>query len=170
MDSRWVDVGTVVSIHGLAGELVVRTAADDPEAPTRYRTMHWYTRDGSEKEMTVESSRIHKGMALIKFRGVDDRDEAQEFVGGRFRVRREELVPLEEGRFYVVDLIGLSVETTDGRKIGPVRDVLQTGANDVYVIDYEGREVLIPAVDAIVKSVDPSSGKIVIEAMDGLLD
>jgi 16S rRNA processing protein RimM len=70
----------------------------------------------------------------------------------------------------VADLIGLRVETTDGRTVGLVRDVLETGANDVYAVDVEGREVLIPAVDHVVRLIDVENGRVVIEAMEGLLD
>ena len=167
----WVDLGTVVTVHGLRGEVVVQTAGDGPEGITRYGGLYWFPPGGAAgKPVTIEEFRVHRGMALLKIEGVDGREEALEYVGGRIRVRRTALVPLEDGRYYVIDLIGLNVETTDGRSIGPVRDVLETGANDVYVVDHDGREVLIPAVDTIVKSIDVAGGTIVIEAMEGLLD
>jgi 16S rRNA processing protein RimM len=109
-------------------------------------------------------------VALVKFRGVNRREDAEDLVGGTVNVPREELKPAEEGRHYVVDLIGLPVQTTTGELVGNVKDVLETGANDVFVLDVNGREVLIPVVDHVVKEIDMAGRKIVIEVMEGLLD
>jgi 16S rRNA processing protein RimM len=109
-------------------------------------------------------------MALVKFRGYSDRARAEELIGGSLKIPRERLKPAGPDRYYIADLIGLSVETAEGRRIGVVRDVLQTGANDVYVVDVEGREVLVPAVDHVVKSIDLARGRLVIDLVDGLLD
>lgn len=170
MDSGWIELGRIVGVHGLAGEVVVRTTGDSPDGIGRYASLQWRPVRGDERTLDVESLRVHRGMALLRFAGVGDREQAQELVGGGLGVPRAVLRPPGEDRHYVVDLIGLAVETGDGRRVGTVRDVIETGANDVYAVDAGDREILIPAVDHIVRRVDVAGGRIVIEAIAGLLD
>jgi 16S rRNA processing protein RimM len=166
-----IALGRVIGVHGLAGEVAVRASGDSPEGIARYEVVTWAPAlRGEERRLVIEASRIHKGVALVKFRGVNRREDAEDLVGGTVNVPREELKPAEEGRHYVVDLIGLPVQTTTGELVGNVKDVLETGANDVFVLDVNGREVLIPVVDHVVKEIDMAGRKIVIEVMEGLLD
>jgi 16S rRNA processing protein RimM len=166
-----VALGRVIGVHGLAGEVAIRASGDSPEGIARYEVVTWAPAlQGEEHRLDIESCRIHKGVALVKFRGVNSRDEAEELVGGTLTVPRGDLKPADEGRHYVVDLIGLPVETTTGEAVGSITDVIETGANDVFVLDVNGREVLIPVVDHIVKKIDMTGRKIVIEVMEGLLD
>lgn len=170
MDSGFIELGRIIGVHGLAGEVVVRTTGDSPEGIGRYAALLWRPARGAERRLEVESSRVHRGKALVRFAGVGDRDRAQELVGGGLGLPRAMLRPAGDERHYVVDLIGLAVETTDGRRVGTVRDVMETGANDVFAVDAGGREVLIPAVDHIVRLVDVAGGRIVIEAIEGLIE
>lgn len=170
MTSGRIEMGRVIGAHGVGGEVAVRTTGDDPLGLERYETLVWVPRRGEERRLDVESCRVHKGVALVKFAGVSTRDEAEGLVGGVLVLPREDLVPAEEGRHYVVDLIGLPVVSTSGEPIGTVKEVFETGANDVFVLDVAGREVLIPVVDHVVKDIDTVGRKIVIEVLEGLLD
>lgn len=178
-DRTPITLGIVVGAFGLRGEVVVKVTGDTPEGLSRYPVLHWAPGSGApapadpekSKEMTPEWVRAHKGKALVRFKGVTHRDQAEALIGGLIWLPRSELKPVEEpDRFYIVDLIGLHVETTAGEPIGRIREVLENPANDIFVVEAEGREVLIPHVGAIVKSVDPAGGKVVIEPMPGLLD
>jgi 16S rRNA processing protein RimM len=170
MDSGFIELGRVVGVHGLAGEVVTRTTGDSPEGIGRYSTLFWRPVRGAERRLEVESCRVHRGKALLRIAGVGSREEALALVGGGLGVPREMLQPAGDGRHYVADMVGLAVETTDGRRVGTVREVMETGANDVYVVDADGREILVPAVDHVVRQVDVAGGRIVIEAIEGLLD
>jgi 16S rRNA processing protein RimM len=170
MVNGFIELGRIIGVHGMAGEVVVRTTGDSPEGIGRYPALLWRPARGAERRLVVESWRVHRGKALVRFAGVGGREQAQELVGGGLGVTRETLQPAGDGRHYVVDMIGLAVETTDGRRVGTVRDVIDTGANDVFAVDADGREILIPAVDHIVRQLDVAGGRIVIEAIEGLLD
>lgn len=105
----------------------------------------------------------------MKLSGVDDRDAAEALRGAELQVRREEAMPLPEGRYYVFELIGCRVEEVDGTEIGRLVDVITTAANDVYVVQSSERgEILIPAVRQVVRSVLPDEGRIVVDLPPGL--
>ena len=125
---------------------------------------------GEESPRTVERARLSGGMVLLKLSGVEDRDSAEGFRGAYVQVERGSVVPLPEGSYYDFEIVGLNVETTSGDSIGKVVDVLRTGANAVYVARIGDREILIPAVRAIVKSVEPSVGRMVIDPPPGLIE
>src|SRR5690606_11030631 len=122
------------------------------------------------RRVAVLKARDHRGLALMAFEGVKSRDEAEALRGGWVEIAGTDVQPLEPGRYYVFELIGCRVETTEGVMVGHVEDVLTTGANDVYVVrSPEGREHLVPAVKAMVKLVDVEEGRIVIDPWPGLL-
>ncbi|HEX7880081.1 MAG TPA: ribosome maturation factor RimM, partial [Candidatus Eisenbacteria bacterium] len=114
--------------------------------------------------------RIHRGAALVRFEGVTDRDRAEELVGGTLAIPREELLPAPEGTIYVADLIGLAVVTAGGEPVGTLTAVYPGAGHDVYGVEREGREVLIPAVEPIVVELDMDARRLVIDPPDGLLD
>ena len=105
----------------------------------------------------------------ISFLGVDDKEAALPYRDSFIKVRRES-IPLENGEFFFDELIGLSVITTDGTVLGEVTDIIETGSNDVYVVRGREREYLIPAIRDVVKEIDREGGRILIEAMKGMLD
>ena len=178
-DKTPITLGIVIGAFGLRGEVVVKITGDTPEGSGALRVVLLGAGFGAvapadpekSRPVTPEWVRAHKGKALIRFKGVTHRDQAEALIGGLIWVPRSELKPVEEAdRFYIVDLIGLSVETTAGEPVGRIREVIENPGNDVFVVDADGREVLIPHVGTIVKSVDPAGGKVIIEPMPGLLD
>src|SRR5512140_2367742 len=149
-----IELGRVIGVHGLAGEVAVRTTGDSPEGLGRYAALTLVRPRGVEVRLDVESCRVHKGVALVKFSQTANADEAEELVGGTLVLPRGELKRPAEGRHYVADLIGVMVETTGGEPVGAVEEVSETGANDVFVVRVGEREVLIPVVDHVVKEID----------------
>lgn len=168
--SEWITLGRVVAVHGLGGEVTVLTEHDDPAELEHYPTVRWVGPKGDERTLVLEGCRVHRGAALARFQGVTDREAAEALRGGRLQVDRSSLRPLPGDTYYIIDLIGLVVVTTDGREIGPVKQVYDNGAHPLYGVDHQGREVLIPAVDQFVKEIDLAGKRIVIEAVEGLLD
>lgn len=166
-------LGVVIGAFGLRGEVVIKITGDDPETLGRYPSVQVTTGGldvASSRRLDIEWCRAQKGRAIIRFRGDAHREEAEARVGSTLWLPRSELLPTEDGRCYFVDLIGLEVVTTEGSVLGRVREMLENPANDLFVVDVGGREVLIPNVDAIVKEIDLPGRRLVIDPLPGLLD
>lgn len=125
--------------------------------------------EGEQTPFTVEHSRWQKGQAVLKLNAIGDRDRADEVRGRYLRVPGTNLAALEEGEYYLFQLVGLNVVTEEGRSLGTVREVLQTGANDVYVVDTPRGELLLPAIKDVVKRVDLKTGVITVHLLPGLM-
>ena len=124
--------------------------------------------DGSRNRLGVENIRAYGNRMAIKFDGIETPEAVAELRGSLLVVRREEVHPLPEGFHYVFEIVGLEVETEVGERIGRVVDVLPMPANDVYVVDRDGEEVLLPAIKDLIR-IDKSGGRLVIRDMEGLL-
>lgn len=164
----FVVVGRVVKPHGVRGELRVEPDTDFPE---RLSALREVTLLKNEASMTaaVRSIRPHGNSVLIILEGIDTIDAASRWRDAAVVVRREGAAPLESGRHYVFDVLGLRVETEDGRFLGRVAEVLRTGSNDVYVVKGE-KEVLVPAISTVVLTIDVAGGRIIIRPMPGMLE
>ncbi len=166
---EYLDVGKIVNTHGVKGEVKVIPLTDNPE---RFNSLEWAfveTGDGLKKYF-IERVRFFKGNVLVKFKGIDDMTSAEAFRGLFMKVDREHAVKLPENCWFICDLIDCEVYETSGRLLGILKDVLQTGSNDVYVVvDKQRREILIPALKSVVKEVSPENKKIVVELPEGLL-
>ena len=149
------------------GELKIEILTDFPERFASLRTV--YLGDDA-KPFSVERARLHGSKAaLLKLKGIDSTQAAEKLRNLLVQVPMDEAVPLPEGKFYLYQLIGLKVKTTAGEPLGEVVDVLDTaGANDVYVVHDGAREILIPAIEPVVKQVDLERGEMIVERMEGL--
>ena len=121
-------------------------------------------------DLTVERVKFFKQFAIVKFKGLDRIEDVESYVKCPLLVTRENAVPLEEGEYFIADLIGLRVVTDEGEEFGVLTDVLQTGANDVYVVDHHGAEVLLPVTRECVLDVDVEGGFVTVHILKGLLD
>lgn len=161
-------IGVITSTHGLRGEVKVYPTTDDPD---RFMQLKECILDTGKQKipMEAERARMFKGMVIVKFRGYDTIESIEPYKGKDLLVDREHAVPLEEGENYISDLIGLRVVSDDGKMTGELFDVLQTGANDVYVVRAEnGKEVLIPVTREFVTDVDLDAGVITVHLIPGL--
>ncbi len=157
-------VGRVVRPFGTRGELKVALETDFPDVLCQRRELI-LTRDGCEgSPLNVESVRMHQGAALVKLAGVDSRTDAEGLRGALLAVREEERPELEEGRFWLDDIIGLEAVYEDGRSIGVITEVLSGRANDVWVAG----KVLIPAVREFIVRVDMEERRVVVRDVEGL--
>lgn len=159
-------IGKIVAPFGIRGEVKVRIESDDPE---RFALLETVYLGKALRPYTIESSRIHQGSALLHFRGVDDRTAAEALRDQFVYVTMEEALPLGEGEYYVYQIEGLAAVTAEGERLGTVREVLQTGANDVYVIDGPKGEILLPVIPDVILGVDLDAGTITVRIPDGLL-
>lgn len=163
-------VGIITSTHGLKGEVKVFPTTDDARRFKRLKEVIVET----EKEritMEIEGVRFFKQLVILKFKGIDDINAVEKYRKSRLLVTRENAVRLGRDEYFVADLMGLKVLDEDGTGLGVLKDVIETGANDVYVITLnDGRELLLPAIRQCVLEVDVEAGFIRIHILEGLLD
>lgn len=163
---EWLVVGKIVAAFGTKGELRVMSQTDFPE---RFSAGSKLFVEREELAFTIESCRWQKGQAVVKLIGVNDRDRAENFHGRYVRVPGDQLAELEEDQYYLFQIIGLQAVTEDGHELGAVTDVLQTGANDVYVVPTANGELLLPAIGEVIKQVELAAGKLVVHLLPGLM-
>ena len=165
-EDDWLLVGRIVGAFGVRGELKVEPLTDFPE---RFKRLKSVFVGPNRNERSIVSSRLHARL-LLCLEGVETREAAQSLRGQDLWIPRAQAMELPAGSFYVDDIIGLTVETDAGSRVGTVLDILATGANDVYVVEGEQGEILIPAILDVVREIDVGGGRIVIHPMAGLLD
>ena len=169
-DAEWVVIGRVARPHGLRGELRLIGVDDGMERFSRVSRVLIEPPGGSPVVGRVESYRSTGRVVLLKVSGIEDRDAAETFRNATVSIRREEAPPLDADEYYAYELVGAEVVTTDGRSVGRVVAVQEFPANDALVVKSDAREILIPAVQAVVRKVDVQNRLITIEAVEGLVD
>jgi 16S rRNA processing protein RimM len=157
-------VGKVTRPHGIVGEVKVQLAAEYAGALQGVRRV--YLGDGPPYR--VLAYREHQGAALLKLDRVHTRNDAEALRGARVAIRLSDLPPLPAGSYYAHQLIGLRVERDGGEVLGELTEVLATGSNDVYVVKTAGGELLLPALDSVIRSVDLEARVIRVVVPDGL--
>lgn len=163
-------VGVISSTHGVRGEVKVFPTTDDV---SRFKKLKTVVLDIRPEPMTlhIETVKFFKNMVILKFREFNNINEIEKYKGTDLLIRREQAVKLEPNENFIVDLIGLSVVTDKGEEFGTLKDVLKTGANDVYVIQgRDGKEYLFPAIRECILDVDLKEQRILVHIMDGLLE
>lgn len=165
---QFLQVGVISSTHGIRGEVKIFPTTDDT---ARFKKLKKVLLDtGREQlELEVQSVKFFKQFVILKFKGLDNINDIEKYKGKSLLVPREEAVPLGSDEYYIADLIGMEVFTEDGR-FGVIKDVMETGANEVYIIDSDMHgEVLIPAIRQCILDVDVEKKKMQIRLLDGLL-
>lgn len=163
-------VGIISSTHGIRGEVKVFPTTDDPQ---RFKKLKNILLDsGKEKRnMKIQSVKFFKQFVILKFEEIDDINDVEKYKGSGLYVTRDQAVKLKKDEYFIADLIGLTVTAEEEKLEGTLKDVMETGANDVYVIELtDGRELLLPAIKECVLSVDIEKGEMKIRLLDGLLD
>ncbi|HJC47417.1 MAG TPA: ribosome maturation factor RimM [Candidatus Lachnoclostridium pullistercoris] len=163
-------VGVISSTHGVRGEVKVFPTTDDPARFEDLKTVFLDT--GREKlELEITGVKFFKNMVILKFKGYDNINDIEKYRGKDLWITREQAVPLGEDENFVGDLIGLQVVTDEGETLGTMKDVMFTGANDVYVVEREDKkELLLPAIKDCILDVDLENGVMTVHVLDGLLD
>lgn len=170
MEDDLLRVGVITSTHGIKGEVKVFPTTDDP---SRYRQLKQVFLDngGTLLSLEIQGVKFFKKFVIVKFRGIDDINEVEKYKGKDLMILREDAVELEEGEYFISDLIGLKVMTDQGELLGELQDVIQTGANDVYEVRMEdGKEVLLPAIADCILDISLEKGTVLVHLLDGLLD
>lgn len=163
-------VGVITSTHGIKGEVNVFPTTDDPN---RFKKLKKAVLDLNKEqlEVEIEGIKFFKKYVILKFKGYDNINDIQHFIKKDILVTRENAVQLEEGEYFICDLIGLQVVTDDNIQLGKLTDILQTGANDVYVVTGEDKkEYLIPSIPQCILNRDLENGIITVHVIKGLFD
>jgi len=163
-------IGKIVSAHGIKGEVKVYPWTDDTDRFGLLKEV-LIVKDEVVRTVHIVSARTHKNVVILALREFNSVNEAQELAGWNVEIEHKDLLPLPEGRYYIFQLVGLKVRTLDGQELGVLSEVLQTGANDVYVVKGPGgKEVLIPALKSVVKQIDLDAQQVLIDPLPGLLE
>lgn len=164
-----LQVGVITQTHGIKGEVKVFPTTDDA---SRFKKLKEVIMDtGRERlNMEVEGVKFFKQYAIVKFKGYDSINDVEKYKGSKLYVTRDKAVRLKKDEYFIADLIGMQVITEDGEPFGVLKDVMVTGANDVYVVEREdSSEVLLPAIRECILRIDMEQGVIMVHIMDGLL-
>lgn len=162
-------VGVYANTHGVRGEIKVFPTTDDTSRFKKLKKV--YLDLGKEKmELEIQSVRFFKNLVILKFKGIDNINDIEKYKGCDLYVTRENAIPLEEGEAYFADIIGSKVVTDEGEDFGELTDILETGANLVFVVMHEGKEVLLPDIPDCILDVDTEKQIVKAHIMKGLLD
>jgi len=164
----WIEAGAIVRPHGLKGEVVVDLARDLLEVVTESLELRVTDRREGERVLTVERARNHKARKVVQFKGVSTVEDAEALRGWSVWLTREQIGPLEEDRWFVADIVGIDVYTDGDEYLGKLAEVMHMPGNDVYVVRKGEKEILLPVIDDVIRSVDIDSGRMVIHLMEGL--
>lgn len=163
-----LEIGQIVNTFGIKGEVKVTPFTDDI---TRFDDLEKvYVKNKKQSEQyKVENTRYHKNMVLLKLEGINNPEDAEMLRNAFLEIDREDAIPLEEGTYFIADLIGLDVYTDEGKLLGKVDDIYNTGANDIYVIkDGLGKQILLPGIKEVIKEVILDE-KIIVHLIPGLV-
>lgn len=165
----YLEVGQIVGTHGIAGEMRVQPWCDSPDFLTKFKTL--YTDKNGENAVKVKSSRVHKNIVLIKFPDITTIEQAERMRGKVLYISRKD-ANIPDGEWFIQELIGCTVFDADtGKEYGVLSDVSKTGANDVWHIEKDGKEHLLPAINDIIANVDVKNEKIEIRSIiKGIFD
>ena len=163
-------VGVIASTHGVRGEVKVFPTTDDPG---RFKQLKEVILDTGKEHLPLEIQQVKffKNMVILTFKGYDNINDIEKYKSKDLLIPRDQAVELEPDEYFITDLIGLEVRTEDGEILGTMKDVLETGANDVYVVQMkDGKELLLPAIGDCILNVDLEQGIMTVHILDGLMD
>ena len=167
---QFLRVGVISSTHGIRGEVKVYPTTDDPERFLDLDEVILYT--GREhKILEIEGVKFFKNQVILKFKGYDNINDIEKYLKKDLLVDREHAVELGENENFIADLIDMEVVTDEGKVLGTLTDVIETGANDVYAVKTpEGKEILLPAIRDCILDVNVDEKRMTVHVMEGLLD
>ncbi len=163
-------VGVITTTHGVRGEVKVFPTTDDPQ---RFKKLKKVILDtGKEQlDLDVQSVKFFKNLVILKFKQFDNINDVEKYKNADLLVTRENAVKLEPGEYFIVDLIGLQGVSDEGEDLGELTDVIQTGANDVYVFTKQGKvDLLVPKIPDCVKEINLAKGTVLVHLLPGLRD
>ena len=167
--TKYLEIGQIVNTFGIKGMVKVKPFTDNIERFDELEKVYIENKKG-KKEYEIEEVKYHKNMVLIKFKGIENPEDANLLRESYLLVDRANEKPLEEGTYYIVDMIGLDVYTDENEFLGKLEDIFNTGSNDIYVVKNElGKQILLPAIDDVLKEIDMENRKVIVHLIPGLI-
>lgn len=166
---EYLEIGKIINTHGVRGELKILPLTDEPKRFDKLKSL-FIDQKGNLIKYDIEYVRYHKGFVLLKLKGVESMEQADILRNHVLKIHRKDAVKLPEGSYFICDIVGLQVNDITGKDLGLLEEVLKTGSNDVYVVRKEEKEILIPALKTIVKSIDLEAKQIIVDLPEGIND
>lgn len=167
--TKYLEIGQIVNTFGIKGMVKVKSFSENIKRFDRLKKVYVENK-GNKTEYEIEEVKYHKNMVLIKFKGIENPEDANLLRNSYLVVDRANEEPLEEGIYYIVDMIGLEVYTEEGELLGVLDDIFNTGSNDIYVVKNElGKQLLLPSIKEVMKEVDMENKKIIVHLLPGLV-
>jgi len=167
-EPRFLVIGKILRAHGVRGEVRVLPHTDNPKRFSWLDEVYVDERD--PKPIAIEGVRFHKELVLLKLVGYDFRDQTDTLKGEMLLVPMENAIPLEDGEYFLFQLLGLDVYTDEDQHLGVLKDVIETGANNVFVVNGEGKkDILLPDTKEVVTEIDFDNGRLTVHLLPGLL-
>lgn len=166
--NKYLEIGQIVNVRGLKGEVKVNSYSEDPNRFEKIKTILLKLR-GTEQEYEIQKVSYTKNQVVLKLKNVDTIEEAEKLRNAIILIDRENLEKLPEDVYYIADLIGLNVYTDENQYLGKVDDIFNTKSNDVYVVkDDLGKTKLLPGIPEVIKEISLEDGKIIVHLVEGL--
>jgi len=168
MERDLLPIGRVVKPHGVKGKIKVDYFGEDLNRFPLYREVFIKDRVGRLQAYEILEAVPQPPRLVLRLKGIERREEVESLVGKEILIKRSSLPDLKEGEYYWLDILGMVVETEKGKRIGRVKEIFPTGANDVYVVEGKRREIFLPATDEVIQSIDIKKGRMKVIRMEGL--
>jgi 16S rRNA processing protein RimM len=166
-EPRFLIIGRILKAHGVHGEMRVAVHTDLPERFTWLETV--YLGETDPEPIAVAGVRFHQNFALLKLVGIDDRDAAEELRGEWLQVPLADAIPLEEGEYFLYQLVGLTVVSDEGETLGKLVELLETGANYVFLVRGPRGDILLPDTKEVIQDIDFGNGRMTVHLLPGLV-
>lgn len=167
---EYFEIGQIVNTFGVKGQVKVKPFTDDIEQFERLKTI-LVVKNKETIEMKIKEAKFHKNMILLKLEGVDDMNTAEKLKGSYLKIHRKDAHQLEEGEYFIADIIGSDVYTDTGDYLGKVDDIYNSGAQDIYVVKGElGKQILLPSIKEVILDIDVENQKVTVHLLKGLID
>ena len=164
-----LEIGQIVNTFGIKGFVKVNPWVNDVTRFDELKKVYIKIRK-ELKVLEIEEVKYHKNQVLLKFKGVETVEQAEMLRNAILEIDRKDAIPLEEGEYFIADILESEVYTDDGRKLGIVEDIFNTGSNDIYVVKNElGKSILLPRTKDVFKEIDVENKKIIVHLIEGLI-
>lgn len=167
---KYLEMGQIVNTFGIKGQVKVKPFTDDVTKFGKLKEIY-LEKKNELKLFQIEAVNYHKNVVILKLKGIETMEDAEKLRNSYLKINRDDVEPLPEGTYYIVDLIGLDVYTDENKMLGKVDYIYNAGSNDIYVVKNElGKEVLLPGTDEVLKQIDLENKKIIVHIIKGLID
>ena len=165
---EYFEIGKIVNTFGIKGMVKIIPYTEDVTNFERLKKLYIIQKK-QKTEYEIEEVKYHKNMVLIKFKGIETVEQAESLRNATIEISRKDATPLEEGTYYIADLLGMEVYTDENKLLGILEDIYNTGSNDIYVVKNElGKQTLLPGIEDVIKEVSLEENKIIVHLIEGL--